>query len=118
MGIRSCYRADRPSQDGREREVGVSWSGLGKWCGAIACAGVTLIGGGSAVVWATPLTPFRYEAQAQRHCPHDRVVWLDFKKGRYYRKGQKRYGQGFDGSFVCQNEARGSFYRRSLLGLR
>jgi len=23
---------------------------------------------------ATPLTPFRYEAQAQRHCPGDTVV--------------------------------------------
>ena len=26
---------------------------------------------------ALPLTPFRYEAQAQRHCPGDTVVWLD-----------------------------------------
>ena len=66
----------------------------------------------------TPLTPFRDEAQAQRHCPVDKVVWLDFRKGVYYAKGQKRYGQGFDGSFVCLNEARDSLYRRSLLGLR
>ena len=43
---------------------------------------------------------------------------LDFRKGVYYAKGQKRYGQGFDGSFVCLNEARDSLYRRSLLGLR
>jgi len=54
----------------------------------------------------------------QRHCPHDQVVWLDFRKGIYYGKGQKRYGQGFDGSFVCLSEARDSLYRRSLLGLR
>ena len=67
---------------------------------------------------ALPLTPFRYEAQAQRHCPGDIVVWLDLRKGRYYFKGQKRYARGFDGSFVCQNEARDSGYRRSLLGLR
>ena len=98
----------------------MSWSGSGKWCGAIAGAGAgaMLVCAGGVEVSATPLTPFRYEAQAQRHCPHDRVVWLDFKKGRYYRKGQTRYGRGFDGSFVCQREARGSFYRRSLLGLR
>lgn len=96
----------------------MSRSGLGKWSGAIACAGAMLVGAGGAEVSATPLTPFRYEAQAQRHCPHDRVVWLDFRKGVYYRKGQKRYGQGFDGSFVCLSEARGGFYRRSLLGLR
>jgi hypothetical protein len=29
---------------------------------------------------ALVLTPFRYEYQAQRHCPADTVVWLDFKK--------------------------------------
>jgi hypothetical protein len=30
--------------------------------------------------FAIPLTPFRYEARAQRHCPADAVVWLDFRK--------------------------------------
>lgn len=76
---------------------------------------------GTAQVSATPLTPFRYEAQAQRHCPGDKVVWLDFRNGVYDRKGQKLYGQGFDGSFVCGTEARDSLYRRSPLsgaGLR
>jgi hypothetical protein len=67
---------------------------------------------------AQTLTPFRYEAQAQRHCPGDAIVWLDFKKGRYYLKGQQRYASGYTGSFVCGNEARHSGYRRSPLGLR
>jgi hypothetical protein len=67
---------------------------------------------------ATPLSPFRYEAQAQRHCPVDTVVWLDFRKEIYYLKRQKRYAQGSTGSFVCLNEARSNGYRRSLLGLR
>ncbi|WP_375789753.1 hypothetical protein ACE10Z_22050 [Bradyrhizobium sp. Pha-3] len=67
---------------------------------------------------ALPLTPFRYEALAQRHCPGDTVVWLDLRRGRYFLKGQSRYARGFDGSFVCRNEARDSGYRRSLLGLR
>lgn len=98
--------------------AGVSWNGFGKAVGGIALAAVILVGAGGTDVAATPLTPFRYEAQAQRHCPHDQVVWLDFRKGVYYGKGQKRYGQGFDGSFVCRSEARESFYRRSLLGLR
>ncbi|MBB4257419.1 MULTISPECIES: hypothetical protein [unclassified Bradyrhizobium] len=93
-------------------------SGFRRWSGGIALAGAIMIGAGAAEVSATPLTPFRYEAQAQRHCPHDKVVWLDLRKGIYYRKGQKRYGQGVDGSFVCLNEARDSRYRRSLLGLR
>jgi len=67
---------------------------------------------------AQSLTPFRYEAQAQRHCPGDTIVWLDFKKGRYYVKGQRRYASGYTGSFVCRNEARYSGYPRSPLGLR
>ena len=67
---------------------------------------------------AIPLTPFRSESQAQRHCPGDVVVWLDFAKGIYYGKDQKRYARGFDGSYVCRKEARSSGYRRSLLGLR
>ncbi|WMT73594.1 hypothetical protein [Bradyrhizobium sp. Ash2021] len=67
---------------------------------------------------AQTLAPFRYEAQAQRHCPVDTVVWLDFRSGRYYLKGQRRYASGHTGSFVCRNEARDSGYRRSLLGLR
>ncbi len=67
---------------------------------------------------ALPLTPFRYEAQAQRHCPDDTVVWLDFRKRIYYLNHQKRYAQGSSGSFVCREEARRSGFRRSLLGLR
>lgn len=86
--------------------------------GGIVIAATMMLDAGTAQVSATPLTPFRYEAQAQRHCPGDKVVWLDFKKGVYYRKGQKLYGQGFDGSFVCETEARDSLYRRSPLGLR
>lgn len=67
---------------------------------------------------AQTLTPFRSEAQAQRYCPGDVVVWLDLAKGVYYAQNQKLYGRGFDGSFVCRQEARSSGYRRSLLGLR
>ena len=67
---------------------------------------------------ALPLTYFRYEAQAQRHCPNDSVVWLDLGKARYYLKGQKRYGAGQSGSFVCRREAQDSGFRRSLFGRR
>lgn len=86
--------------------------------GRIVIAATMMLDAGRAQVSATPLTPFRYETQAQRHCPGDKVVWLDFRKGVYYRKGQRLYGQGFDGSFVCETEARDSLYRRSPLGLR
>jgi len=83
---------------------------------ALAAAVVTFLGASPAD--AIPLTPFRYESQAQRHCPADVVVWLDLGKGIYYSKRQRRYGRGFTGSFVCRQEARSSGYRRSLLGLR
>lgn len=75
-----------------------------------------ILAGASAT--ALPLTPFRTQDQAQRHCPGDTVVWLDFSKGKYYSKGQKLYGRGFNGSYVCREEARGSFYRGALIGSR
>jgi hypothetical protein len=74
--------------------------------------------GGATNVSAMPLTPFRYESQAQRHCPDDTVVWLDFHKGIYYSRRQNRYARGSTGSFVCREEARSGGFRRSLLGLR
>ena len=92
--------------------------GFGQGFSLVALSVAIILGVAATEVSATPLTPFRYEAQAQRHCPGDKVVWLDFRKGVYYRKGQKLYGQGFDGSFVCANEAREGLYRRSPLGLR
>jgi hypothetical protein len=78
-----------------------------------------LVGAGWATgVSALPLALFRYEAQAEVHCPHDVVVWLDFRRRAYYTSRQKRYALGATGSFVCRNEARSSGYRRSLLGIR
>jgi hypothetical protein len=50
---------------------------------------------------AIPFTAFRYEHQAQRHCPHGTVMWVDFKKRKYYSKGQTLYGRGLNGSYGC-----------------
>jgi hypothetical protein len=85
---------------------------------AVCLLAAPAISGGGTNASATPLSPFRYEAQAQRHCPADTVVWLDFRKMIYYFKRQKRYAQGSTGSYVCREEARSNGYRRSLLGLR
>jgi hypothetical protein len=85
----------------------------------VASAIVALIvATGTKSAFAIPLTPFRYESQAQRHCPADVIVWLDLRKGIYYSKRQRWYGRGFTGSFVCREEARAGGNRRSLLGLR
>jgi hypothetical protein len=67
---------------------------------------------------ASAVQLFRYEAQAQRHCPTDSVVWLDFNKRTYYSKRQKLYARGTYGSFVCRSEVPAYGYRRSLLGFR
>ena len=89
---------------------------LGFYC--CSAAFLALISSAPESAVAQSLTPFRYESQAQRHCPNDTIVWLDFGRGRYYLKGQRRYASGFTGSFACRKEARDSGYRRSLLGLR
>jgi len=85
---------------------------------AIFPLAILLAAGGANIAAATPLTPFRYKAQAQRHCPGDQVVWLDFRKGVYYAKRQRFYGRGSNGSFACREEVRSNGYRRSLLGIR
>jgi hypothetical protein len=61
---------------------------------------------------------FDSELLAQLRCPTDEVVWLDFKKRRYYTNKQRLYGQGRDASFVCRKEANSGGYRRSRLGVR
>jgi len=57
-----------------------------------------IVAGGATGSTASPLSPFRYEDQAQQHCPDDIVVWLDFQKSIYYSKRQKRYARGCPGA--------------------
>lgn len=85
---------------------------------AIGATATLLVISSATIAYSYPLTPFRYEFQAQQHCPLDAVVWVDFRKHVYYLKAQRRYARGFDGSFVCRDEARQSGFRRSLFGLR
>jgi hypothetical protein len=61
---------------------------------------------------------FNSETMALMHCPNDEVVWLDFKKRRYYTRGQRQYERGRSAVYACKKEARASGYKRSKLGLR
>lgn len=61
---------------------------------------------------------FQNEAMAKMHCPNDEVVWLDFKKRRYYTRGQRQYERGRSATFACRKEARNSGYKKSRFGLR
>src|SRR5713226_1561253 len=64
---------------------------------ATCLVSILMVAAGASDAAATPLTPFRYEAQAQRHCPDDTVVWLDLRNGIYYSKRQNRYARGGTG---------------------
>jgi hypothetical protein len=85
---------------------------------ALSLVTILAVAGQTGQVAAQSLNLFRTEEEAQQHCPHDVVVWLDFQTRRYYVSGQRRYGQGGTAIFVCRKEASGSGYRRSLLGIR
>lgn len=45
------------------------------------------------------------EQLAQKHCPNDRVVWLNLPSGVYHYKGQRWYANTKKGAFVCEKEA-------------
>ena len=85
---------------------------------ALSLVTILAVAGQTGQVAAQSLSLFLTEEEAQQHCPHDVVVWLDFKTRLYYVHGQRRYAQGGTATFVCQKEARGGRYRRSLLGIR
>jgi hypothetical protein len=48
---------------------------------------------------------FPTEAAAQKHCPHDEVVWLNTNSGIYHEKGMRWYGNTKHGAYVCRKEA-------------
>jgi hypothetical protein len=53
----------------------------------------------------TPAPHFQSEQQAQQHCPHDAVVWVNAKTGVYHLKGERWYGATKDGAYVCRKDA-------------
>ena len=67
-------------------------------CAAVAMAGI-------APGFAAQLNLYRSPANAQRHCPHDTVVWLNLPSGIFHFKGERWYGRTRDGAYVCEREA-------------
>jgi len=53
------------------------------------------------------IAQFSTARAAQRHCPMDKVVWLDTFTRRYYYPGSKSYGKTVQGGFVCRKELKG-----------
>jgi hypothetical protein len=54
---------------------------------------------------------FRFEPDAQRHCPADTVVWLDVALSIYNRNDERWYGRTRDGVFMCLEDADTAGYR-------
>jgi hypothetical protein len=48
---------------------------------------------------------FSTSQSAQRHCPHDIVVWLNTRSGIYHYAGERWYGNTKQGAYVCEKEA-------------
>lgn len=69
----------------------------------LLCAGVAMAG--IVPAFAAQLNLYRSPANAQRHCPHDTVVWLNLPSGIFHFKGERWYGRTRDGAYVCEREA-------------
>jgi len=77
---------------------------------------------GAALAWlagpavADPQAQFETAQEAQLHCPGDVVVWLNLSTGVYLLKGERWYGRGRHGAFVCKREADASGNRVAVKG--
>src|SRR5690348_4719899 len=65
---------------------------------------------------ADPKAQFKTAQQAQLYCPGDVVVWLNLSTGVYLMKGERWYGRGRHGAFVCKREADASGNRVAVKG--
>lgn len=48
---------------------------------------------------------FCSDAEAQRRCPGQPVVWLNTKSGVFHAAGKKSYGHTKQGAYMCQSDA-------------
>jgi hypothetical protein len=61
-----------------------------------------------------PSTRFTTEAAAKAHCPDDTVVWVASSRARvYHLSGDRTYGRGRRGAYLCQKDAQSDGLRQS-----
>lgn len=77
---------------------------------------ILLLAGAPAIEAANSLSLYTSADQAQQHCPHDTVVWLNLPTRVYHFKGQRWYGRTKNGAYVCKTEADAAGARGSLNG--
>jgi hypothetical protein len=51
------------------------------------------------------LAQFDTESGAQKHCPSDKVVWLNLRNDLYFEKDSVWWGKTKRGAYVCRKEA-------------
>jgi hypothetical protein len=69
--------------------------------------------------WAAPKGEpelFPSEAEAERRCPGDLVVWVDPATHTYHFRGQRWYGSTEKGGYACRKEAEAQGYHRNRSG--
>jgi hypothetical protein len=65
---------------------------------------------------AATIKEFPTAAQAQAHCPHDTVVWLNLPTMIWHYKGERWYGRTKHGEFACEKEAKAGGARATRNG--
>lgn len=83
---------------------------------ASAVLAILLLVGTPAVQAASSSSLYTSEDQAQAHCPHDSIVWLNLPTRVYHFQGQRWYGRTKNGAYVCKREADAAGARSSLNG--
>ncbi|MFZ0551773.1 MAG: hypothetical protein WAM21_13290 [Steroidobacteraceae bacterium] len=68
------------------------------------------------VCTAATLKQFPTPVQAQAHCPHETVVWLNLPTMIWHWKGERWYGRTKHGAFVCEKEAKAAGARATRNG--
>ena len=56
------------------------------------------------------------EAEAERHCAADIVVWVDPATRTYHFRGHRWYGSTEKGGYTCRKEAEAQGYHRNRSG--
>jgi hypothetical protein len=85
-----------------------------KAAAALLATGLAL--GAAPAAKAGSLSIYISEDQAQQHCPHDTIVWLNVTTRVYALKGQPVYGHGQKSAFACKAEADAAGARSALKG--
>jgi hypothetical protein len=92
------------------------WRRLHLWTAAALVLPPIFLGAPYAAASAPRLADvqhFRFEQQAQQHCPNDSIVWAIARSGVYHSNTDRWYGQTTDGTYVCRKDAEAAGYHPS-----